>query len=542
VKLAPQQKIHPFFLSLLSGLLLFAAWPMSPFTFFIFFAFVPLLHLSELKMGRWKYFLFIYLAMFIWNVATTWWIWYASKEGAISAFLANSLLMCIPWLFYRRVKRKLSKPLSFVALIAFWMTFEFLHLQDWGLSWPWLTLGNAFADKISWIQWYEYTGVSGGTLWILVANIILYQLLKKWNHTLVKTKEKTKQSIPAFLITLIPLLVSFMVLLKYSLDDVMVLKYKPKSSAIAIVQPNIDPYEKLSEGTFESQLNTLLATSKQIIDSNTKLLIWPETALYNQFRFNEEDINDNHAIDTLFHFLKQYPQLQLFTGIESYKYFKEPTATTRTFPNTNIHFESYNSSVLLNYEGAKQFYHKSMLVPGVETLPPFLKILGKWFEKFGGTTNGYVKSEERTVINVKSNEKSLPNINLAPSICYESIYGGFMSKYVSKGANLITIITNDGWWRNTPGYQQHMSYARLRAIENRQWVARSANTGISCFINEFGSVFQSQPYNTQAAIQQNIVLRNYKTFYTKHPDLLYKIFYIVAMVMLLLFVVKYIKR
>jgi apolipoprotein N-acyltransferase len=542
VKLIPQQKIHPLFLSLLSGLLLFAAWPMSPFTFLIFFAFIPLLHLSEIKMGRWKYFLCIYIAMLIWNVATTWWIWYASPEGAISAFLTNSLLMCVPWLLFRRVKRKLNKPLSYIALISFWMTFEFLHLQDWGLSWPWLTLGNVFADKINWIQWYEYTGVSGGTLWVLIVNTILYQLLKNWNHTIVNAKQKIIKVVIVFVAIVIPLLASFIVLLKYSLDDAMELKYKPKRNLIAIIQPNIDPYIKLSDGTFASQLNTLLVSSKKIVDSNTKLLIWPETALYNEFRFNEDDINDNHAIDTVFNFLKQYPKLNLFTGIESYKYFKEPTVTTRTFPNTNIHFESYNSSVLLNYQGATQFYHKSMLVPGVETLPFFLSFMGKWFEDFGGTTNGYVKSEERTVIDVKQPTKSSTIIKIAPSICYESIYGGFMSEYVNNGANLITIITNDGWWRNTPGHKQHMSYARLRAIENRQWVARSANTGISCFINQFGKVLQSQPYNTQATIEQDIILRDYKTFYTKNPDLLYKIFYVIAMLMLLLFVVKYIKR
>ncbi len=87
---------------------------------------------------------------------------------------------------------------------------------------------------------------------------------------------------------------------------------------------------------------------------------------------------------------------------------------------------------------------------------------------------------------------------IAPSICYESIYGEFMSKYVRNGANLICIITNDGWWKKTPGHKQHMNYARLRAIETGTWVARSANTGISCFIDPYGTVINPQPYNTKA--------------------------------------------
>jgi apolipoprotein N-acyltransferase len=230
----------------------------------------------------------------------------------------------------------------------------------------------------------------------------------------------------------------------------------------------------------------------------------------------------------------------LFTGIESYRYFDHPTPDSRSFPDADIYYESYNSSVLLDATGAKQYYHKSKLVPGVETLPPFLKILGKWFEKFGGTTNGYVKSKTRTVINAGSGSSGANHsLQLAPSICYESIYGAFMSSYVQNGANLITIITNDGWWENTPGHKQHMSYARLRAIENRTWVARSANTGIIFFIKPDGTVLEAQPYNTKAAIQMNIPIHKRMTFYTRNPDLLYRIFYIIGMLVLLLFILRH---
>ena len=161
-------------------------------------------------------------------------------------------------------------------------------------------------------------------------------------------------------------------------------------------------------------------------------------------------------------------------------------------------YESYNGSVLLDSSGASAFYHKSMLVPGVETLPWFLKFIDKWFEKFGGTTAGYAKQKERTVLNEKHGYK------IAPAICYESIYGEFMSKYIRNGANLICIITNDGWWKKTPGHKQHMNYARLRAIETGTWVARSANTGISCFIDPYGNVIDPQPYDTKAAIKLSI--------------------------------------
>src|SRR5574343_444659 len=74
------------------------------------------------------------------------------------------------------------------------------------------------------------------------------------------------------------------------------------------------------------------------------------------------------------------------------------------------------------------------------------------------------------------------NLKLAPAVCYESVYGDFMAKYIRSGAEVICIITNDGWWGNTPGHRQHLAYAKLRAIETRKQIIRSANTGISCFV------------------------------------------------------------
>ncbi len=513
---------NPFILSILSGLLLFAAWPMSPFTFLIFFAFIPLLHLSNLPISNWKYFGYLYMAMFIWNISTTWWIWFASPPGAVAAFIANSFLMCLPWLLYRKVKKRLSGFVSYVALICFWMMWEYTHLQDWGLSWPWLTVGNVFAAQPSWIQWYKYTGVSGGTLWILLGNIYLYFVIvnattfKKIFRGVIQT---------SFLIIYIPIIITFITNFYKAIPN-------NRKGNIVISQPNIDPYAKLETMPPEKQLQILLETSKQQVDSNTQLLIWPETALYSRSGYRENDLFADETLLPLQQFLQQYPNLKLFTGIESIRTFEQPTSNSRTIPNTNFHYESYNSSVLFTQNKLPQFYHKSMLVPGVETLPSFLNFMGKWFEDFGGTTNGYTKSKTRIVLNAS-------DIKIAPSICYESIYGEFMSKYVNNGANLITIITNDGWWRNTPGHQQHFAYAKLRAIENRCYVARSANTGISGFISPFGDEISKLGYNQNGAIKVDIENLNYaKTFYTQHPDLLYKIATIISVFLMLWFNIK----
>jgi len=390
------------------------------------------------------------------------------------------------------------------------MCFEYIHLQDWGLSWPWLTLGNAFATQTGWVQWYEYTGTSGGTLWILLSNILVFALFTEYQLN-GRTTKYFKQAIAWIFILVVPILLS--------------LSFKKTGTGggqpsynVVVVQPNIDPYDKVKEeaGSFEAQLQKLIVTTEKEMDDVTALVVWPETALYQTNGIFEESLKENFFMTPLWMFLKRHPNISLFTGIESIRQFDNKTKYSQEF--NGQFYESYNGSALMDSNGASAFYHKTMLVPGVETLPWFLKFLSKWFDKFGGTSGGYAKQDKRTVLEEKHGYK------IAPAICYESIYGEFMSKYVKKGANLICIITNDGWWKKTPGHKQHMNYARLRAIETRIWVARSANTGISCFIDPAGRVILPQAYNTNAAIKISIpVAANHKTFFVQTGDLLSKL-------------------
>jgi apolipoprotein N-acyltransferase len=164
-------------ISLLSGLLLWAAWPLSPLTFLIFIAFVPLLFLADVVKHRVGFFVYAFITLLTWNAATTWWIWNSTDVGAIAAIITNSLLMTLPWWCYRVFNRLYGNRTGYIALVLFWMGFEYIHL-NWQLSWPWLTLGNVFASHPNWVQWYEYTGTSGGSFWILVINLLFFEVLK----------------------------------------------------------------------------------------------------------------------------------------------------------------------------------------------------------------------------------------------------------------------------------------------------------------------------------------------------------------------------
>ena len=187
-------------------------------------------------------------------------------------------------------------------------------------------------------------------------------------------------------------------------------------------------------------------------------------------------------------------------------------------PDTDKFYESYNGAAIMDSSGPVAFYHKSRLVPGAESLPPYLHFMVPLFEKFGATEEGYTGQAEREVLHTTDGR-----YGIATAICYESIYGEFMSRYVHNGANIMAVITNDGWWGNTPGYKQHESYARLRAIETRRFVIRSANTGVSCIIDRDGQIVESRPWAVAASIRRSIPAETGQTFYTRWGDCISKI-------------------
>ena len=248
------------------------------------------------------------------------------------------------------------------------------------------------------------------------------------------------------------------------------------------------------------------------VTSQTNLVIAPETAL--PLSFLEDKLHTFAFGQQLQEQVSKWPKVDLLIGASTVKIFdtKQSVAST-PIPNTSQWYESYNSSVLLTKKEAPQYAHKSKLVPGVELVPfsAYLPFLSALAIENGGTSGTLGIEKEPKIL-------SVDQVKLAPIICYESIYGDLVRQQVQKGAQLLCIITNDGWWGNTPGYQQHFSFARLRAIETRRWVLRSANTGTSGSIDQRGKVIKKTPYWTKASFAQTVTLRSDQTFYTKYGD------------------------
>ena len=179
------------------------------------------------------------------------------------------------------------------------------------------------------------------------------------------------------------------------------------------------------------------------------------------------------------------------------------------------YYYAHNSSLLIDTVNV-QHRNKSKLTPAVEAIPEWMGFL-KNYSLTMGIARGTLKTDPYP------NNMSFGNHQVGVAICYESAFGGYVSEFVRKGADLLFVSTNDGWWGDTPGYKQHFEFSKLRAIENRRCIARSANTGKSGFFNQKGDVLQSTEYWKEDVIKATLKANTEKTFYSKHGDYLYRI-------------------
>ncbi len=502
-------------LAICSAILLWAAWPAGGIAPLLFVALVPMLLLEDIvfhqqKQGlKSRLFPYAYLGFMCFNFATTWWIWYASAFGMFGAVLTNALLMTTVFQLFHLSRIRFGNAIGYTSLIVFWMGFEYFHM-DWDLTWPWLNLGNGFAAWANMVQWYEFTGTQGGTLWIWLSNLLLFRII-----TAPSPKRKTQLTTLGIVI-FFPLMFSFFLLKRY--------QEKPHPAEVVVVQPNIDPYNEKFNGSNDEQLDKMLRLANSAVTPKTRLVVLPETALPTGIW--SEDIENHRLILRLKAFSMEHPGLRILTGLSYYRFFHEGeklSPTARSFKQGPGHYDAYNAAMQIQGNNAFQYHFKSRLVPGVEKMP--FPILFGYLENFaidlGGITGSLGVQEHPSVFTGDS-------ITAAPVICYESIYGEYVGEYIRKGANLICIMTNDGWWSDTPGYRQHCQYARLRAIEHRRSVARSANTGISCFIDQTGKISQATSWWVPAVIKSEVNINNDLTFYSTHGDLLGRTAYYIS--------------
>lgn len=499
--------------------------------------FVPLFIMERLasQTNVRRVWVWYYIAFLLWNLFTTFWVSNATLGGGIFAVLANSFLMSVIFGFFRLSKKAFGGVLPYIFFMVTWLAWEHLYFSA-EISWPWLTLGNAFARTVSLAQWYEFTGTLGGSLWILATNLSLFGLMcilsdGTWNEL----NNKARVAVPVSILSLIilPIVVSVVIYNSYKETD--------NPLEVLIIQPNIDPYNKFERLTqsqqndiLVSQVDSALAYRKGDSTASPLLIVAPETFTNDVVL---KDFDNSSSLETFDSMLKRYPNTDLLFGASTYEFsFSElpPSPNARPFEDDGLWVETHNSALLMDSKRNIDVFHKSKLVVGVE-MTPYPEFFTKIDDMLGGVMGRNIGQEEISVLNARFGSKTIP---IGSPICYESVFGEYCTGYVKKGAQALSVITNDAWWGNTPGYVQHLSYSSLRAIETRRDVARSANTGISAIINQRGDIVAKTSWWKKEVLAGKINLNDKVTFFVKQGDIVGRISVFVSCLMFLLVFVR----
>jgi apolipoprotein N-acyltransferase len=521
-----------------SGILAALAFPPIPAYVLAFFAFVPLLMIFRHE-PKHKY-LYVYITFFFYHVGTNWWIssWNANTDPFLMAtgialdFL-HPLFFLVPFVAFFFIQKRVSYKFALLSFPFLWTAFEWLHsIGDLGYSW--LSFGTTQLSFLGWIQFIDITGVFGASFLLMWANVILTIFT-------IKTKEsdlsfgkimRTNKVYSAIflLIIVLPGLYGFLRLSEYDHNKQM--EAAEKTVNIGVVQPNFDPWDKWAISPAE-MIRTYIGLQDSLykeMEGNMDMAVWCETAIpYISVRFNGD---------------KKMPVLEsqvnstgvsILTGLADFDFF-DPEKDSIPFDakrNEDFVYKSYNSAILLNPEPAStdnpQIHRKMHLTPFAERIPyyEYLSFMER-FINWGVGISSWGKGEIQKNLVLETKDKS--KVNVGPVICIESIFPDFVRKFTRDGANLITVITNDSWYNNTSGPEQHWDIARLRAIENRRYVARAANSGVSGFISADGKELARVEQYVPAAEAMTIPVLKEKSFYVMHGDWLSKLCGIISLI------------
>lgn len=506
------RKIRLLFLSVASGILLSLPWIFPDLSWVLFFAFVPLLTADSQQLRQNEPTNFIssfwlgLTAFLIWNILSTWWIAYVSLTGMLFITSLNALFMSAVWWLKNKVHHKFGAASGYFALFVFWTAFEFLNHHGL-LPWPWLTLGNGFAYSVKIVQWYEFTGVLGGTVWILICNILIFKAAKNLSDQ--GRRKFVKSAGLALLVISSPMVLSLYMYSNYS--------ERGSIQNVVVLQPNIDPYtEKFSGMSSEDQISRLVSLAESKITDSTDIVLAPETAL--PPLWEDSLVLKSPTLLPFNQIIQRFPNVSIIAGAITQRKLRHDDPilkTARRSADSKYFFEVFNSAVMMDLDGV-QFSHKNILVAGVEKDPfrEYFSFIPDYMLELGGTNGSLTSGKEPKNFNLSGGQK------IGPVICFESVFGEHTRQLVRNGANYIVVLTNDGWWKGAPGVWQHFGYSRIRAIETRRSIARSANTGISGFINQRGDVLVQTNSNVCEAISSKVAMNSAFTFYVRYGDYL----------------------
>jgi apolipoprotein N-acyltransferase len=454
-----------FVLAALTGVLLQAAFPPLAQSWLAPFALVPLLIAAAQARAWWQAFSFGWLTGIVYWFGLCVWIEFVLQEhGGLPGWLAwlSFLLFCVLKALHLAVFAGLASSLmhrsyALVGVPLLWVGLERTH-GTFGFAW--LALGNAGIDMSYPLRLAPFVGVYGlSFLFALLATALACVALGRPRRWLI----------PLALLVLLPLLPR-------------VQEAEPAPERALVVQPNVDPEQEWTEAYRRSFEAHLIRVS---IAVPVQLVVWPELPAPLYFF-------DDPEFEAAAKELAIRQQHFLF-GTVAYTANKEPL----------------NSAVLIGPDGnVAGRYDKIYLVPFGEFVPRAFS----WVNRISHEIGDFVPGNSITVMQAGEAGR------LGVFICYESAFPHLVRQFARNGADVLFNLSNDAYFGRSAAYRQHLNLVRMRAVENRRFVVRVTDDGITAAIDPAGRIRAELPrYRESAAIMPYGRVQG-TTFYTRNGD------------------------
>ncbi|MBN1472815.1 MAG: apolipoprotein N-acyltransferase [Syntrophaceae bacterium] len=476
-------------LAALSGILLFLSFPKFGTGILAWIALVPLFYAINDKQGH-ETLLIGFVAGFLYNLGIIYWITYAIVKygnlpvytGIIAMFLMASYLavytMLFPYILTYLRRKDIPQVISAPII---WTCLEYIKSNIF-TGFPWENIAYSQYLNLKIIQISDITGIYGMTFIIVFINAVVYDVLFIASQRKIKIIKITSALMIIFFIFFYGII---------RIENIKKENDRAKSIDIKLVQGNIDQSIKWSDQVRNETINIYRNLSMHNVSEKKGLIIWPETAV----PFYFQDINDIHRLI-----------LDVAISTNNWLLIGSPSYMRR-----NQEIQSANSAFLISPEGnIKGKYDKVHLVPFGEYVPlrkflPFMSKIVVGIGDFEAGTGFYPLKMDEDKFGVM--------------ICYEGIFPEVGYRYKQTGVGFLVNITNDAWYGRTSAPYQHLSMVVFRSVENRLYVARAANTGISAIIDATGKISSNTKLFERTVLDGNVKIMNINTFYSKYGDI-----------------------
>ncbi|HYL63408.1 MAG TPA: apolipoprotein N-acyltransferase [Candidatus Methylomirabilis sp.] len=406
------------------------------------------------------------------------------------------------WAIHRLSRRSIT--LACVGAPFFLVSFEMYRTFLPEVSFPWNLLGYPAAGNIALVQVATVTGIYG--LSFLVAG---FNALLAWSGAARDVSARRRVAILGGAAAI--------------LSGVMIVgpRFVPKAAAnhsARTVQLNFPEADQYPSDWFQQKAADLAEAESLSLERSAKhpdLLVWPEAPA--PFSYQDPQFRAL-ASDLAIRF--GHP---LIVGVVEWK---PEIVMGPTQPHTVM--EPYNSALMFDAQGRREFsYDKVHLVPfgEYEPFPLIRRVVANVSSEVGGFRKGTSYSVGRFA----------NGYTFGVFICYEAIYPGEIRRFAANGAQLFVNISNDGWFGHSAAAEQHLHMARVRAVENRRWLIRTTNSGITVSVDPYGRIYFSVPADIRAAVDLPYDFRTDKTIYTRFGDWFAWLCVIVSVILVIVF-------